>query len=147
MKIETTVYLEEETVERISAAASERGVSRSALIASLMKRMSLAHREYASASRRVRYRERDGEVVKRRVHVCVEKGEYELFIDERKVFKLSVSFIISIALERFLGEVLELIEVSHDTYRCQNYAIMQIDVENVPAWVIYWGIPTRILTT
>ncbi len=146
VKIETTVYLESAIIDKLTASAAERGISRSALISSLMHRMALVHREYASSLKGVRYQERDGGAVKRRLHVCLRPGEYEMFIDERKVFKLSVSFILAVAVERFLCDLVELIMEHGDNYRCQNYAIMQIDIENVTAWVLYWGIPPRLLT-
>ena len=145
MKIETTVYLESAMIEKLTASATEKGVSRSALISSLMNRMALVYREYASPLKGVRYQERDGGAAKRRLHVCLRPGEYEMFIDERKVFKLSVSFILAVAVERFLCDMVDLIEKYGDNYRCQNYAIMHINIENVTAWVLYWGIPPRLL--
>jgi hypothetical protein len=78
------------------------------------------------------------------MHVTLRGDEYEFFIDQRKVLKLSVSFIFAYAVEHYLDELMQLMKYECDNYQYRNYAIMNIVLDNVSCWLLCWGIPHEI---
>ena len=146
MTIDTTIYISVELHEALSREAERLKVPRVRLISSLLGHMSRRQRDYARAWTRVRYQARRPKGSWRRLHVGLRGDEYEFFMDLKKVFKMSVSFIIAVAIERYLDELSVLMEYDNDSYRYRNYAMTQLMVGDVMCWVFYWGIPPNLLT-
>lgn len=144
--IDTTVHIDVELYEALSREAERLNVSRVRLISSLLGHMSRRQRDYARAWTRVKYQARREKGSWRRLHVGLRGDEYEFFMDLKKVFKMSVSFIIAVAIELYLDELSALMEKDNDSYRYRNYAMTQLMVGDVTCWVFYWGIPPALLT-
>jgi hypothetical protein len=143
--IDTTVHIDVELYEALSREAQRLKVSRVRLISSLLGHMSRRQRDYARAWTRVKYQARREKGSWRRLHVGLRGDEYEFFMDLKKVFKMSVSFIIAVAIKRYLNELSALMEKDNDSYRYRNYAMTQLMVGNITCWVLYWGIPPELL--
>jgi len=143
--IDTTINIGGETLNSLDDAASRLGITRSGVISALMKRYSRRGDRERGAWMRVKYQERLKTGKRRKVHVRLKEDEYEFFVDSRKVFKFSVSFIVAQAVELFLVELLEEIKKDADSYRYRNYAMMEFIIDNVITRVYYWGIPTKTL--
>lgn len=144
--IETTAYLDRECVDRLAGMADEAGISRSKLVVLLLKRVMKDHEALACCDRAVRYQERTPCVQRKRLHVGVELRDYEFFIDMRKLFKLSVSFLIAFAVREHLGELMvkladEKYDEYADNYPYHHYLIIPEKVDSAVCWKIYWGIP------
>ncbi|OHD63030.1 MAG: hypothetical protein A2176_09420 [Spirochaetes bacterium RBG_13_51_14] len=71
--------------------------------------------------------------------------EYEFFLDLRKVFKQSVSRLVAYAIDKYLDEITQKIRKGSDNYRFKNYAISRIIIEGVICWVLYWGVPRKLI--
>jgi len=142
MKIETTVYLDEETMDGIKRLAEREGASFSCMVSVLLNDFPCKGGQKPRAWSRVRYRDRDEEESRKRKHLYLKQDEYEFFIDLRKVYKLSVSYIITIALNAYLygGKM----QGCADNYRYRNYAIVHFMAETVHCWLMCWGVPPYI---
>lgn len=146
MIIDTTIHISVELHEALSREAKRLNITRVELISSLLGHMSRSEIDYERAWSRVRYQARRPMGSWRRMHVGLRGDEYEFFMDLKKVFKMSVSFIIAVAIERYLDELSVLMEKDNDSYRYRNYAMTQLMVGDVMCWVFYWGIPPNLLT-
>lgn len=133
--------------EKLEAAAVQIGVSRNTLISSLMKLASKKMLKLHEGWIRTRYQERRAGEKWTRRHVRVRKDEYDFFFDLRKVTRFSFSHLIAYATDHYLDELIVLMQKDTDNYRYRNYAINQIFLDNVECWVIYWGIPNRLITS
>lgn len=145
MTAETTIKINHADYNRINAASDYLGISRSRLISSLVTFFSTRNPGYLPSRIRVRYKERSDKDCWRRMHLCLRRDEYDFFFDLRIVLKLSVSLIISLAIEQYLDELVSLMKSDTDNYRYRNYAICQLIIDNVTCWVHYWGIPTTLI--
>jgi hypothetical protein len=145
MKIATTINIRKDLLARLIETAEISGSSPQDLVSSLLGKYMVDDRVKHSAFERVRYQQRRERSQWKRLHVSMRCDEYEYCIDLRKVCKMSVSFLVACAIERYLDELLVKCSKNADSYHYHNYAIMNIKIENVSCWVIYWGIPPRLL--
>ena len=143
MKIETTINIDVEMLERIMDVAEHTGVSVRSLISAMLRAYMEGSRIKHSAFTRVCYQERRDSDRWKRLHLSLMGDEYEYCLDLRKVCKMSVSFLVAYAIEHFLEELIGRHGKNIDSYRYQNYTIMKFKVKNVIGWLIYWGIPPR----
>jgi hypothetical protein len=142
MNIATTLNVRRETLERFDDACRESGIKRRDLVSSLVNFAAGKMKGRYAAWHGVRYQACGGGW--KRMHVALRGDEYEFFIDQRKVLKLSVSYIFGYAVEHYLDELLELMKCRCDNYQYRNYAIMNISIDNVSCWLLCWGIPPEI---
>lgn len=146
MKRDTTVNIDRDVYDRLQKAAETAGVSRNVMVSSAIAYSCRRERPRAAERGLVKYQSRMENGGRRRVHVGFREDEYEFFHDLRKVWKMSVSYILAQAIEKYLDELVLLMAVNPDNYRYRNYASSRIIVDNVICWVIYWGIPKKLLT-
>ena len=145
MTTETTINIHTDTLTRLSAAASHLRISKSELVSSLVSFYKGKSSAYLPSRIRVCYQERRDKECWRRLHLCLRRDEYDFFLDMRFVLKLSVSFIVSQAVELYLDELMQVMINNTDNYRYRNYAICQMYIDDVMCWVHYWGIPRQLL--
>jgi len=146
MIIETTAYLDMECVDLLAGMAEEAGVSRSKLVVLLLKRVMKDHAALVRYDGAVKYQKRKPVDKRKRLHVAVELRDYEFFIDMRKLFKWSVSFLIAFAVREHLEELMvkladEKYDEYADNYPYHHYFIIPERVDSAICWKIYWGIP------
>ncbi len=144
--IETTTYLDMECIGLLAGMADEAGVSRSKLVILLLKRVMKDHTALVCYDRAVRYQARKPVGARKRFHITVDLREYEFFIDMRKLFKLSVSFLITFAVRAHLDELVtkmadDKYDEYSDNYPYHHYLIIPEKVDSAICWKIYWGIP------
>ena len=149
MKIETTVFLDDDTRRVLDAAARASGVTRSALTVSLMRRVMKEYGKRTRYGRTVQYQEKNPKGNRRCAHLSLAERDYECFVDMRKFFKRSVSLLIAYAVVRYLDEVLEEVESDSNAYYTDNnlfnnYLFSYKGTENYVCWTISWGIPEKI---
>jgi hypothetical protein len=146
MSVSTTINIHETLLNRLETAADILDTTKTHVISSLMRHTSRKARHLNKAWSRVRYQQRPAKSEWKRLHISPRVDEYEFFLDMRKVNKMSVSFIIAYAINHYLDELMLLINDDMDNYCYKNYAINQYVIDDVYCWVIYWGIPTKLLT-
>ncbi len=141
MIIETTINVDLSVLNDLARASYVTGVSKRDIISSLLKRLSNDHSTMVQSWKRVRYQKRVGNDVWKCLHVLLWPDEYEFFLDLRKVCKMSVSFLISYAVAKYLDEVINSLIKRTDNNRYKNYTIINRVVDGIICWIYYWGVP------
>ena len=146
MSIETTLYVHKRVLETLNTGAERAGRGLASIIKLLMQRIMDDNQRLLKSYSRVKYQGRDVKENWNRLHVVLNEYEYEYFLDMRKFFKMSVSFILSYAVMRYLNEIVhKLISGKNsDNYFYRNYIFIKETVDGIICWKIYWGIPQKL---
>jgi hypothetical protein len=146
MFIETTLHINNIILEMLNRGAAITGRSRTFIIKLLMQRVMKDNQKLLKSYSRIKYQERDLKENWHRLHIIMNEYEYEYYLDMRKFFKMSVSFILALAVRRYLDEILnELLHrnIDTDNYLYRNYIFIKKTIDEVISWQIYWGIPRK----
>ncbi len=146
MRHETTVNLLERSYRKLKYASGTAGIRSSVLVSSLLNYTRLRAKPAGLVRGLVKYQNRCPGSHWHKLHVCLREDEYEFARDLCKVWKMSVSFIVADAIERYLDELIEKMMVKTDNYRYRNYASSRIVIHDVTCWIYYWGLPPNLLT-
>lgn len=145
MLIETTININSNLLLRVHNVSGKPGRSRRIVISWLLGRLS-GDREMPLVSwSRIRYQERDKERNWEESHLYLTPVEYELFLDLKKVYKMSGSYLIAFAIEKYLNELLLQNAGIADNYRFANYGLSRFVVNKVVCWTQYWGVPPKLM--
>ena len=142
----TTLNIHKMVFARISAASVRLNRSKKQIIVLLLKRLMEEHSDFRGGLSTVKYQSRD---VKENWHsFCIRfrEDDSEFFSDLRKLCKFSVSCLLAIAADKYLGEILE--NGHHGIYNYvhfTNYVILHETVEGFYSWRIYWGYPEETI--
>ena len=142
MLIESTLYVNKSILETLNKSSAITGINKNKIIKLLMQRVMKDNQRLLKTYSRVKYQERDIKENWHRLHIVMNEYEYEYYLDMRKFFKMSVSFILAYAVMRYLDEVLKM-NKSADNYCYQNYIFMKEVVNGIICWQTYWGIPPK----
>ena len=143
MLIETTVHINRGILKMINECAEKKRRTRASIIKLLMQRMMNDNQRMLKSYTRIRYQPRDEKENWYRVHLVLSECEYEYFLDMRKFFKMSVSYILSYAVLRYLDDLTDW-NNNTDNYCYNNYIIMMKTFDGTVLWQIYWGIPPQL---
>jgi hypothetical protein len=138
----TTINMRADVLTRIAKAAHVRGISRSEMIVILAKRIMNDLPYPAPVGMMVQYQKRIQPPNWRKFHLRVREDEYEYLLDLRKLLKMSVSLLISRAVEKYLGDILKWND--KDNYQFKNYLIVKEVIDDVICWKLLWGYPPNI---
>ncbi len=142
MKIDTTINIRKEIYKRIDEASKECSVSRSELVSLLLKRAMRDRKTDKNRFSRVTYQKRDENAEWKRPHVMLEPDVYEKSIDMRKLYKMSVSFILTVAYNRYFDSVIdELLNGECTDKNLRNYVCIGKRSEGGFSYVVFWDFP------
>jgi hypothetical protein len=142
MVIETTLHVHKCIFEKLDNAALRNMRSRTSIIKLLIQRTMRDHRRMIKTYSRIKYQKRDIKENWNIIHIVLNEYEYEYFLDIRKFFKMSVSFILAYAVMRYLDELLKMGK-STDNYCYNSYILIKETVDGIVCWKTYWGIPSK----
>ena len=140
--METTVNMHNDTLRRISRAASGSGISRTGIIMMIIKEIMNHLPDTDQAGSMVRYQESRSPEEWHTFHIQVRMDEYEYLLDLRKLFKMSVSLIIALGVEKYLDRILR--GKGTDNNRFTNYVVIREIVDSIICWKLFWGYPPNI---
>lgn len=145
MLIETTININYKALLRVCRVAGKLGRSRRTIMSWLLGRLS-DDRDISPVSwSRIRYQKRDISNNWENPHLYLTPAEYELFLDLKKVYKMSGSYLIAYAIEKYITELLHKKARLADNYRFTNYGLSRFIIKGVVCWTLYWGIPPRLI--
>jgi hypothetical protein len=147
MLIESTINVHKNIMEMLEKSSEATGRTRTHIIKILMQRIMKDNHKLFKMNSRVKYQERDLKENWHRLHIVMNEYEYDYCLDMRKLFKMSVSFILAFAVKRFLDEVMNRLLDMHkntDNYRYRNYLLIKKIIDGIICWQIYWGIPEKL---
>jgi len=143
MRYETTAYIREDILAGLNSAALSLNISRSELISLLLLRFTGCKRAPGMTFRKLKYQGSGPDISYRTVCFCLREDVYERWCDVRKVFKLSGSFIIALAYQLYMNEILT--EYDDNPDRPFNYGSIYISKISYDAHsyinMIIWGQP------
>jgi len=139
MTIDTTINITTNALFKLDFLARAHGKSRSAVIAALMQHAMKESHKYTRHNQRIQYQNRHERNDWILLHIYIHSREYEFFIDMRKLFKRSVSLILSIAIDKYSKLLLN---CHTDNYSYHHYILIQEHIDDdAICWRIYWGLP------
>jgi hypothetical protein len=144
MLIATTLHVHKTILTKLDETAIVIGISRNAIIKLLIQKIMKDNHRMIKVNTRVRYQEKDQKENWKRINIVFNEYEYEYCLDLRKFFKMSVSYILALAVLRYMDEILRKGESTNNYCFC-NYVFTRKITDNVICWQIYWGIPTPTL--
>ncbi len=141
MQLETTIYISEENYRKLEEKKAETGISKNRIISCLLRNEVSRGKRDPVLLDTVSYQERLCDDQKfRRLHVTLDDELYERCLDMRRVFKLSVSYIIALCINQYLDDI-NLVEF--DTDNCTNiYIFFSERDEFFKGYIVYWDVPT-----
>ncbi|MCP4138430.1 MAG: hypothetical protein GY754_46160 [bacterium] len=161
MIIQTTINFRVSVLEKVNDAAETLGISRSAVIIKLLKKVMNEKDFSARMAIAVQYQrltpvfdpdlDPDSHDVPEedswhKFHISFQEDGYEMYLDLRKFRKMSVSLIVAYAVAKHLDSILGLPQedpVLTDNYRFKHYVISSSEMHGVISWQIFWGLPEK----
>ena len=97
----------------------------------------------------IRYQKNDRDETWHKFHICFNTYQYEYCLDMRKLYKMSISFILAYAIENYLNELCDLLTCCKDkkytdNYLYKNYILTNNTIDGVICWQLYWGFPQKL---
>ncbi len=137
--LRTTINMKSAVFVKIELAANHLGISKRGVVILLLMRVRKDFSWHQGGFSLVKYQARDPLKRWHRFTITFREKENELFSDFRRLGKLSVSFFVSKAVEKYLDELLHAKGESHNYVDIDQYAIGQSAVDGVICWEFYWG--------
>lgn len=141
--VDTTVNLHQKQIERLEQAFQNSGVSVNELILLLFKRMMEENENLHEKTRVIRYQE-DSEGY-RKHHVYMDYVEYDQKLDMRRMYKMSASLVLALAIDWFLDELLHYLLSKKEgnaivnVFSSKNYQLIPIFKPKYTEYRIIWG--------
>ena len=148
MAIDTTLHVHKSILETLNKSAEASGRARTLIIKLLMQRVMNNSQKMIKSYSRIQYQGRDVKDNWHRLHIALNECEYEYYLDMRKFYKMSVSFILAYAVRRYLNEIINKLmdkNFNGDNYLYKNYVFMKFTIDEIICWRIYWGIHPQII--
>jgi len=146
--IKTTLNIQKGVFEKISAAAEKLNKSRREIIVLLLMKLMRDYNSFRFRFSAVSYQPDADEDSWHCFHINYKEHEYEYFTDLRKLTKFSVSFLLRIAVYRYLDKISEGFDKPIDNYsRFKDYTVLKKEVDDFLIWTFIWGAPYDYLNT
>jgi hypothetical protein len=143
MLIDTTMHVHKNILDMLNEGAEKTGKNITSIIKLLMQRVMKDNQQMIKTNSRIKYQMRDEKEKWHRIHIVLNEYEYEYYLDLRKFFKMSVSFILAYAVIKYLDKLLNR-NINTDNYFYRNYIFMMESSDGIVQWKIYWGIPSKL---
>jgi hypothetical protein len=145
MRIDTTINVNVDNIKVLSDAVRATGLTRGYIVSWLLHRMVVEEALRPVVWKRVRYQDRNLKENWGRLHLSLTPAEYELFLDLKKLYKLSGSRIIAFAVETYIEKLYILPNKNLDNYRFTNYTFSRLCINGTTCLFQTWGIPLYII--
>ncbi len=139
--METTINIHTEIMKKIYVASSVLNITRTDVIIILMKKVMAEMQNHEDFGKLVRYQDKspgNWHVF----HIRLKSDDYEYLLDLRKLMKMSVSYILAIAVMKFINKLSR--KNIADKYLYRNYIIIKELIDTVKTWRLVWGFPPGI---
>lgn len=141
--INTSLNLSLTVLEIIATEAEKNNKSKRDIIVDLLKMMMFDKVPMPSRARAIRYQPDADKKKWHCFHLRLRADEYEYFTDLRKVYKCSISLLVTMAVEKFLNPT-SYMGVDNNT-SITHYFFGKEVIEGVICWHICWGFPKEYI--
>lgn len=139
---ETTVNIDIEVYQKLTEAAKRYGVSRSRLIAMLLEHLVWKDEIPRSARGTVQHQDSRPKENWKKLHVVLPNHVHDFFDDVRKLWKLSVSYLVALVVEKFLAQLDEnIVKLFADKYWHGGHTIVHFIQNGLQYMLCCWGVP------
>jgi hypothetical protein len=140
--VTTSLNLNPDVLQSICQAAIRMNTTRREVIVRLLAQVALDIDLFPGGFMGVRYQPKRARGTWRCFCIRFENEEYEVFTDLRKISKFSVSFLVAIAVERYLGKMDRCAGGNVNNYTgLPCYTLARKVAAGVTCWMHYWGDP------
>ena len=140
---QTSFYMHVDNYVKLSAAAKQTGISRHKLIIQLMYRYAKEHKKMQVEKGTVQYQKMDNKNKWQVFRVVLSEKDYELFTDMRKVMKKSVSYLVALAIKKYLDTLVGKILNNVFNYTRLKYRSGGKKGGDIKIWVLLWKIEEK----
>ncbi|MCX7679178.1 MAG: ribbon-helix-helix domain-containing protein [Spirochaetes bacterium] len=143
MNIRTTIHLDSTTAKSLDNEAKKRGLTRSEFVIFLAHQLMPKYRKKAFENNSVKYQKQISAGVWENLHVTLDITNYCFLVEMRCFYKISVSYLIALALKDELDfQKLKICGNDNnkilDNYRFTNRFIMYTKAKTYIKWQLYW---------
>jgi hypothetical protein len=145
MEIQTTININKISLDQLNHASSILRISKTQIIRLLLKQILEDNRNVKIFLSPVKFQPRDDKSNWYTFHLTLREDEYEFCLDLRKIYKMSVSYIIALAIKKHLVKIINLLNGKSDkditdNYLFHNYLFSFNITNGIKNFRIYWGI-------
>ncbi len=144
MAIKTTINIQKGIMYKLDHASNMLHLSRMNIIRILLKKYS-EHNHQVVMFSAVKYQKRDNPSNWHTFHLYLREDEYEYCNDFRKIYKKTLSLIISDAVKQFINLIIMKMKNSIieniDSYRLMNYIFSRRIKNGIIYNINFWGLP------
>jgi len=140
MSFQTSFYIHIDNYVKLSNAATRTGATMQVLIIQMMYKYAMDYTKMQIEQRTVQYQPMIIKGSGKIFRIALPEKDYELFTDMRKVMKKSVSYLIALAIEKYLDIIVSKIlkQLFNYTYLIHDSAGEK--VENLTKWHLIWNL-------
>lgn len=139
---ETTINIDIEVYSKLSQAAAKHHVSRSRLIAVLIEQFVVKEKIPHISRGTVQYQQSRNKEQWRKLHVVLPIHVHDYFDDVRKLWKMSLSYLVAMVVEKYLFLLDEnIIKTLADKYWHGGHTIIHFIDNGLQYMLCCWGVP------
>lgn len=146
-KTGTTVNIRGSLKRRVIMASHRSGHTCSEIVTAALKQVMKEVENNVKIGTTVKYQARRDPSEWETLHVQWLPEDYEYFTDLRKFRKMSVSYLVSYAIEKYLKQIMNLISTDNYPQTFSGYICIKEIIDNIPSWRLIWGRPPSIIKT
>ncbi len=146
MNIITTINIRSDLLEKILQKKETGNISLNKIVSNLLRKALNWPKNKMKTFMSIKYQNKieDNELYYHKLHISLYEELYEKCLDMRKLYKLSVSFILAKCIEFYLDK-LSTVEVKNTDNYHANYIIFTTEEGGVYSFTVLWEISKEII--
>ncbi len=142
MSIETTISIKSKYLSLVTDISNQTNSSINKILCNLLKLSTIYQVKKIESCTRVKYQTSDDDTIWCTQHITLTPELYEKSIDMKKLYKLSVSYIIALAIEKYIKKCLKKANILTPTDNYENtYIIIK---KYSQSFMVFWNWPGEI---
>jgi len=142
MDIVTTVNIRNDLLDKMISTKQELNISLNKIVRLLLSKALNWRNKSIKTFKSIKYQTKEEDIGWHKLHISLDGALYERCLDMRKLYKLSVSYILSICIKLYLDILNQELEKEQETdnyHKC--YIFFSNYDENVFSFTIFWSLP------
>lgn len=140
MGYQTSFYMHIIVFAKLIRASERTGRSIESIIKQVMRNYAKDHKQMQIKEGTVKYQERDEKNNWKVFRIALDRDDYELFTDMRKVMKKSVSYLVALAVDKYLDLIISKILKNIYVYMKLKHLSLGNKIYGFINWVLTWRI-------
>jgi len=146
MRYQTSFYMNINNFVKLQNASHRTGISMHDLIIQIMYLYAKDNKKMQIEEGTVKYQRTAASKKWKVFRIALEPNDYELFTDMRKVLKKSVSYLVALAIKKYLDIIVPQILKKLFNYTSIVHDSAVKAVGNIKKWILIWKKPTSQTT-